>query len=251
MDGKETKTRLLAWLALLLLISLFFSDTPNRYWALYKLFFPGQDGPEPYFPAVCAAWAASSALYLLGVAGGLKLFGLALSEAGWKLPDRPLNAVVAGVLAGAAGLLFNFTVLNTVLYRIQAGAWKILPFSISDPRVGGQDAYGLFMGLTAWVFAPVFEELAFRGVIYTAIERRGGKAAALALSSALFALSHFYILSGAMLQAPAGALLNQFLKYLVLGLVLGFIRMRGGSLLPSIAGHAAINIAVSAVAWYK
>jgi membrane protease YdiL (CAAX protease family) len=252
MDGVENKAALSNWgcFLLLLLFSVFFFDTPNRYWFFYKLICPGPDGTEPCFTAVCAAWVMSSALSLLGVAAGIRVLGVSLPEMGWKMPDRPLRMVFLGVLVGVAALLFNSTILTSILYKFQVGVWKLLPFSISDPRVGGNNAYNLFMGLIAWTFVPIFEELSYRGLIYTVVERRWGGILALILSSVIFAISHFYYYGDSFLQFHM-SILNQFLKYLVCGLALGALRMRSGSLVPAIAGHSAINIGISIMAGFK
>ncbi len=77
------------------------------------------------------------------------------------------------------------------------------------------------------VIAPVAEELFFRGVVLTAWEREYGPRVALIGSAALFALAHISVV--------------QALPIFALGLLLGVVYRRTGSLPASIALHAAFN----------
>jgi membrane protease YdiL (CAAX protease family) len=78
------------------------------------------------------------------------------------------------------------------------------------------------------VVAPVTEELLFRGVLLRGLRRRHGPWVALALSSALFGLSHH---AGVSTVAYAT----------VAGLVLGAVALRTGSTLAAMAVHGAVN----------
>ena len=83
--------------------------------------------------------------------------------------------------------------------------------------------------VVAVVAAPIAEELLFRGWIYTSLRRFIGVPAGLVLSSALFALAHW---ESTHLYA---------LVVFPLGLVLGYIRQRTGSILASMTFHALYN----------
>lgn len=75
--------------------------------------------------------------------------------------------------------------------------------------------------------AAIFEEMLFRGVLQRALLRRFPAFQALFIGSFLFAASHF----------DAHGLLSRT----ILGLVLGWIVLRGGSLFPAIAIHSLYN----------
>jgi sodium transport system permease protein len=85
-------------------------------------------------------------------------------------------------------------------------------------------------GLYVLVFAvlpAVCEELAFRGFILTGLRRRFRTGTAIVISSFLFAVAHMNVF--------------QFLPTFVLGLVLGVLAVRGGSVLPGMAYHLVHN----------
>ncbi len=86
------------------------------------------------------------------------------------------------------------------------------------------------------IIAPIVEEVIFRGLIMSGFSRNYRPAVAVILSALLFALFH----------------LNpwQFAAAFSLGLVLGWIRIRTGSVLACIAGHATHNALVFLSAYY-
>lgn len=77
------------------------------------------------------------------------------------------------------------------------------------------------------IVAPLTEELLFRGIILRGLLNRHRPAVAVGLSALLFALTHCN---------PW-----QFLSALCLGLLLGWIYVRSGSLLLCVCGHALSN----------
>jgi membrane protease YdiL (CAAX protease family) len=103
--------------------------------------------------------------------------------------------------------------------------------SIPSDRVTAGALFAL-----AVVFAPIAEELLFRGWIYTALRAHWGLWPALLTSSALFAFAHY---EGTHLYA---------LAVFPIGLALGLIRERTGSIKVSIGYHAFNNLAAFALA---
>ena len=105
--------------------------------------------------------------------------------------------------------------------------------ALAELREQGQDAgwHALRVaGLYVLVFAvlpAVCEELAFRGFILTGLRRRFRTGTAIVISSFLFAVAHMNVF--------------QFLPTFVLGLVLGVLAVRGGSVLPGMAYHLIHN----------
>ncbi len=90
----------------------------------------------------------------------------------------------------------------------------------------------LLVSLTEYVFfAPLFEELAFRGLLFGVFRRRFQWWPAAMLSAALFALAHGYGLIG-------------FLSVFWSGLIWAWAYERTGSLWPSMIGHAVNNLLV-------
>jgi membrane protease YdiL (CAAX protease family) len=86
------------------------------------------------------------------------------------------------------------------------------------------------MLVLAVVFAPVVEELIFRGYFYSVLRNNFGQAAALIVSSAIFAALHY---EGTHLYA---------LVVFPVGIALGLMREVTGSIKPSIGFHAFNNL---------
>ncbi len=87
---------------------------------------------------------------------------------------------------------------------------------------------------------PLVEELLFRGVLLSALLQRWGSIAAIGLSSMAFALAH---LPGLAWQAYA------LPDLLVLALALAWLRLRSGSIWPSVVAHGANNL-LAVAAWF-
>lgn len=86
---------------------------------------------------------------------------------------------------------------------------------------------GLLTALSIVVVGPLAEELVFRGIIQTRLLRAMPSWTAVVLQAALFGIIH-----GTPIQMAYAFLL---------GLALGFLRSRTGSILPGFAAHAAFN----------
>ena len=81
------------------------------------------------------------------------------------------------------------------------------------------------------VFAPIFEEIAFRGLLYAILRRRLSFAPAALLSASVFALAHGYGLIG-------------FVSVLWSGFLWAWIYEKTGSLIPGMIAHAMNNLLV-------
>ncbi|HZS12025.1 MAG TPA: CPBP family intramembrane glutamic endopeptidase, partial [Nitrospirales bacterium] len=81
------------------------------------------------------------------------------------------------------------------------------------------------------VFAPLFEELTFRGLVYGTLRRRFGVGAAALISAVIFAAVHGYGILG-------------FASVLSSGLLWAWIYEQTGSLWPNILAHALNNLLV-------
>lgn len=156
----------------------------------------------------------------LGLVAGL---GLRPQRGRWRA------LLLAFLTLAAAGLLLDVAVL-LVGEAFHAGVhwaeWFEPALAWGEP----QDVAALVVG--AVVVAPVFEELAFRGVLYATLRRRLGVAAAAGLSAGVFALAHGYGVAG-------------FATVFTSGMLWAWAYERTGSVLPGIAAHALNNLAVA------
>lgn len=97
---------------------------------------------------------------------------------------------------------------------------------------------GLFVA--SLMFQAVVEELYFRGYLWNALERRTGIFWTLIITSALFGLGH--VVTGGLLG------LEKLAPTTLLGLLLGIVRWRTGSVGPGMLQHAVHNALLAAVA---
>lgn len=172
-----------------------------------------------------AAWAV--------VQVGRARHGMSASELGFWFPG-----VAEGVLRPAAWiggfLLFEAAYLRAA--KMWAGGMRppMLEGLIGSVKGSGDAA---FVVASAAVIVPVLEELLFRGFLYPMLRRYVGTGWALAVTSFLFAVAHILEPEGGWRQA---CLL--FPLYSLLGLLLGGLVQRTGSLLPSILAHSLNNL---------
>jgi membrane protease YdiL (CAAX protease family) len=87
---------------------------------------------------------------------------------------------------------------------------------------------GTLVALAAVIVAPIAEEMLFRGLVQRTLEKYRDPAMALVLTSVLFALVHFNPWTS--------------IQITLLGLVLGYITWKSGSILPAIILHGLNNL---------
>jgi len=144
-------------------------------------------------------------------------------------PWNPWRTDRGTCLVAAAALAYGF-LADFVLHELrpQSEPWLRLP---------GSPGGALLLALVAVVFAPVAEELLFRGKIYTELRRHLGFATTLVVTSAIFASLHY---ESTHLYA---------LAVFPIGLALGTMREITGSVKPPIAFHAFNNFLATALAY--
>ena len=90
------------------------------------------------------------------------------------------------------------------------------------------DPLALFcFAVTAMVLAPLFEETLFRGVLLPVLARHWGPPIAVLMSALVFGLAHLS--------------LGELVPLLVLGVGLGWLRLRTGRLAPCVLMHGLWN----------
>jgi uncharacterized protein len=82
------------------------------------------------------------------------------------------------------------------------------------------------------MIAPLFEELWFRGFLQPLLCRSLGTVLGIVITGALFGSMHLFEYSNAWQYGVAIALV---------GIALGYVRLRSGSIIPSIVMHACFN----------
>jgi len=126
----------------------------------------------------------------------------------------------------AIATLIQFVLLGAVFYLLEQTG---IPFERITEEMQRHD-YKLWQLLALYSLAPaVFEEIAFRGVIFNRLRRVLGDREGWLVQAALFSILH----------------LNPviFPTHFAMGLIFGWLRMRTGSLIPGMILHAAWNAA--------
>jgi sodium transport system permease protein len=140
-------------------------------------------------------------------------------------PPTPLRALPAAALLA----LLLHPALSTLAHLVQ----RLYPLSPAvqqqlAPLVEHLARQPLTQVLCLIALAPaICEELAFRGFILSGLRRSGHRWGAIALSSAFFGLAHF--------------MLQQSLAAAVVGLVLGYLAIQTGSIVPCTVYHFVHN----------
>ncbi len=134
------------------------------------------------------------------------------------------------LLITSKGLLFDFLTGWLILISLYGfdGFGNISCVGATSVVLESSDFFSLFtLMLFVAVFVPVIEELLFRGFVLDLASEAYGRWTAIIISSILFALVHVDPLS----------IINAFIG----GLIYGYVRIRTGSLWPSIFLHSMWN----------
>jgi CAAX protease family protein len=163
---------------------------------------------------------------------------LALLFVSWLFVARP-NALAAlpsfpgrdpaGALLTGAGWGIGAWVMSTAAIVIMA--WLLEAIGLPPEPQAAERAIALvdpwLVVLAVVILAPIAEEVFFRGVVFNAWLREGGRRWAYVGSAALFAIIHLSLVS--------------LVPIFLLGLALAWVYERTGNLLAPIAMHAVVN----------
>ncbi|HEX2438081.1 MAG TPA: CPBP family intramembrane glutamic endopeptidase [Methylomirabilota bacterium] len=178
------------------------------------------DQPLMYIPLLLLVWRSLLAPAGLGF---VRAFGLRPRPDGW----RPW--VLAAALLVGVGIVIDI-VLGLLGDRLGLAAhwseWFDAGLAWGSPAVVAVT----FLGSV--VFAPIFEELIFRGLLYGTLRTRLAWPLAASASALVFALAHGYGVAG-------------FLSVFLSGFLWSWVYERTGSLLPSMAAHMVNNLTVA------
>ena len=155
---------------------------------------------------------------------------------GLALHPVTIRAFLKTLLTGGAlwACAIGLSVVQSILWAAPAGHAELFGefWNAMTPRGPGEAMLSL---ATVALVPAVCEELLFRGVLLPALLTRQRATAAILVSAALF---------GALHVAPTsdgGVTLYQVPQALLVGVALGVLRVRSGSLLPGILAHTLYN----------
>jgi membrane protease YdiL (CAAX protease family) len=140
-------------------------------------------------------------------------------------PGRePLKAAALGVAWGVAAWVVSTVLIGVVAVVLQQLGMEPEP-QAAERAIEMLDPVLVVLAIV--VIAPIAEEVFFRGVVFNAWLREGGRRFAFIGSALLFAVIHVSLLS--------------LIPIFALGLMLAWIYDRTGTLLAPIAMHATVN----------
>ena len=212
-------------------------DGLDRYhgWGTFALYWLGYQ----VFSGLLATLTGSP---LSGVSAGLaSLPLLVLFALGAKATNRPFEDITGLSLTPGRALALTATALSGALVAY-AGliGLSLLAVTFTERDLWSNRLLDIFVGsgpealpamfLEAAVWAPIFEELAFRGALFAGLRKRLSFLPAALLSSLVFGLSHGYDFLGQM-------------GIVWVGFVLCWLFERTRSLFPCLLAHALFNAA--------
>ncbi len=190
------------------------------------------DGPLARLGAVVAQAVVYAALIRLLV---VDVGALSWADMGVRRPDGRATAELAGGALWAVPVILVTSLVAVLLTRF-------VPVTPVSPLPPTGEASGLIINLIAGaIVAPIGEELLFRGFATTAWARRIGDRRALVRGALFFAVVHVLAISGATAGEAVGLALVGFASRIPVGLALGWLYLRRGSIWAPIGLHATFN----------
>jgi len=193
------------------------------------------DGPFAVLASVLVQAVISIGLIALVV---VSPGSLGWREMGLRLPGPGAGSVVGDVALGV-GLAFPTLFGSALLAALLVALLGVAPVSPLPPA--RDPAEVLLNLLAAAVIAPLWEEIFFRGFTTTAWQRAAGARAAIVRGAVFFALVHVVTLAGNDFGTALRTAFIAFAVRLPVGLVLGWVFLRRGTLVAPIALHAVYN----------
>lgn len=184
-------------------------------------------------PPNLQAWAVSGVFVgSIGIVGGLISLALIYAVI-TRLRKRPFRTTIKWVSHGRLWpVVLGAVLLGGAMDTVTLALHKPIVPDVLRPMFEGY-AGAAVMTIFAVIVTPVVEEVLFRGVLYPVSVRSLGVTGGVALVSLLFGLAHV---------ATYGVDIYLVGQTLVAGLYLTWLRARTGSLVPSVAAHAALNL---------
>lgn len=180
-----------------------------------------------------AAAATATALLFGAVPLAAMHWGRVRLISGLALHRPPLTTMLGAVLLGLS--------LWTLVHEVVVLEHELGVFTLDQAaRSSAAELVSKLAELPLWlilltlaVVPAAFEELCFRGYVYGSLASRLSPSAAVCISALLFGAFH--------LVAAHGVAIERLLPSTLLGLVLGWVRLRSGSVGPGMLLHAMHN----------
>jgi membrane protease YdiL (CAAX protease family) len=173
-----------------------------------------------YLPVLVLVWRM---LLVPAGMGFVAAFGLRPRPDGWQPLAHAVALLVAAVTVTDVGIGLMSDRLGLASHWAE---WFDADLAWGSPATIAVTVLG------AVVFAPIFEELVFRGLLYGSLRARFSWPIAGVASALVFGLAHGYGTAG-------------FFSVFLSGILWAWLYERTGSLLPCVAAHVVNNAAVA------
>jgi sodium transport system permease protein len=164
---------------------------------------------------------------------------------GWHRPSG--TALLSGALLGASlwpfvGLsLWSLSQLRRWLWGTDSNGWTEHVVQLAQQQLGGWNEIPTWLLVICLAIVPaVSEEILFRGILLRSLQQKNSDLIAIVVSGIAFGLFHFIVESSV---APLRLIVSSGL-----GMVLGWVCVKSGSLFPSILLHSVNNGILTTVA---
>lgn len=145
----------------------------------------------------------------------------------WKLNRfEGKNVALASLIAFSFSFLFALCTYNVSMENAQMISKSVVFYNKTVPLFGT-----VMMVVNLLIIAPIAEEIALRGIVYTRVEKTTNAVTAIIVSSVLFGLMHF--MAGGIVLVIGATLM---------ALVFGYIFYQFKSLWVCIIAHAVANL---------
>lgn len=202
--------------------------------AVFAIYFVGS-----WLQSRSLAWGLAATLWGLALGLALVLAHLCAKEDRSSLAT-PLGLARAGGWPAWAAVPFAVVGLAGLAGILVTWQSQVMPLPPGfGAQIEGLVEFGPALGLFLLALTPgVCEELLFRGAVQSGLQRDWSPRRAILWQAALFALAH--------------ASIHRFVPTFTIGVFLGFLRWRSGSVLPGIGVHVLYNGALVAGAstWF-
>jgi membrane protease YdiL (CAAX protease family) len=195
-----------------------------------------------FWSAICSILGVWGIIDFLRYSGIAPLVGSSVSEcilvvtAGWGFKRQPwgklfewpqsmTGRMMVAVVGGAVLLAFAIDITYFLVFRWSFGhepsqwmqSYIFAVLSLSPALVV----------VSVVLIGPIFEEVLFRGLIYTSLHKRFGSRTAITVSAALFGALHLSI--------------SNYVPLALIGVILACLREETGSIVPPVLTHIVFN----------
>jgi uncharacterized protein len=168
----------------------------------------------------------------------------------WLIYSVALGGIASFIVYLCASWLFGSTINNSLVYIAKSYSASGVVFTLESRKM-----YFILYAFAGMIFSPIGEELFYRGLIHGSFVSRFGERNASRFDSLAFAFTHLahfgivYVAGGwAFLLLPS---LVWVISMYAVSRLFFFCKQKTGSLLGAILSHAAYNVMMMYVIFYK